>query len=134
MDEKKETERQREDYTPDRKKGGLGDWKAIIIALIAGITAILCVMIFSGSLVNYKKTAGAGGLTATGSASLDFESDLIVWRGSFSTYGATPKEAYSIIKRDSEIVKEYLLENGVSEEELVFSSVDISQRYCDLPE
>lgn len=66
MDEKKETGRQREDYTPDRKKGGLGDWKAIIIALIAGITAILCVMIFSGSLVNYKKTAGAGGLTATG--------------------------------------------------------------------
>ena len=129
MDEKKETGRQREDYTPDRKKGGLGDWKAIIIALIAGITAIICVMIFSGSLVNYKKTAGAGGLTATGSASLDFESDLIVWRGSFSTYGATPKEAYSIIKRDSEIVKEYLLENGVSEEELVFSSVDISQRY-----
>ena len=34
------------------------------------------------------RTSGAGGLTATGSASLDFESDLVVWRGSFSAYGA----------------------------------------------
>ena len=129
MDEKKETVSQQTEYERDRRKGGLGDWKAIIIALIAGITAIICVVIFSGNLMNYKKTAGAGGLTATGSANLDFESDLIVWRGNFSTYGATPKEAYAVIKRDSEIVKDYLLENGVSEDELVFSSVDISQRY-----
>ena len=111
MDEKKETVSQQTEYERDRRKGGLGDWKAIIIALIAGITAIICVIIFSGNLMNYKKTAGAGGLTATGSANLDFESDLIVWRGNFSTYGATPKEAYAVIKRDSEIVKDYLLEN-----------------------
>ena len=81
---------------------------------------------FSGSIVDYKKTSGAGGLTATGSASIDFESDLVVWRGSFSAYGATPKDAYAIIKKDAEVVRQYLLENGVSEEELVFSSVDIS--------
>ena len=53
----------------------------------------------------------------------------MVWRGSFSAYGATPKDAYAIIKKDAEVVRQYLLENRVSEEELVFSSVDISQRY-----
>ena len=41
MDEKKETLSQQTEYERDRRKGGLGDWKAIIIALIAGITAII---------------------------------------------------------------------------------------------
>lgn len=124
MDGKKEM-----DERGGNRKGGAGEWKSVIIALIAGITAIVCVVIFSGSIVDYKKTSGAGGLTATCSASIDFESDLVVWRGSFSAYGATPKDAYAIIKKDAEVVRQYLLENGVSEEELVFSSVDISQRY-----
>ena len=77
MDGKKEM-----DERGGNRKGGAGEWKSVIIALIAGITAIVCVVIFSGSIVDYKKTSGAGGLTATGSASIDFESDLVVWRGS----------------------------------------------------
>lgn len=111
------------------RRGGIREWKGIIIALIAGMTAVACVVILTTSLVSYKKTSGGGGLTATGSASCDFESDLIVWRGSFSAYGVTTSDAYAVIKNDSEVVRQYLLENGVSEEELVFSSVDISQRY-----
>ena len=41
----------------------------------------------------------------------------------------TTGDAYGVIKNDAEIVKNYLLEKGVTEEEFVFSSVDISQRY-----
>ena len=51
---------------------------SVIIALIAGISAIICVSIFSGSLTNYKKYSGGSGITVTGSASCDFESDQIV--------------------------------------------------------
>lgn len=105
------------------------EFKGIIIAVIAGITAVLCISILANSLVSYKRTSGSGGLTATGSASCDFESDLIVWRGSFTAYGSTTREAYDIIKRDSEVIKKYLLDNGVSEEEMIFSSVSISQRW-----
>ncbi|MDE6846621.1 MAG: SIMPL domain-containing protein, partial [Lachnospiraceae bacterium] len=68
------------------------EYKGIIIALIAGICAIICVSILSGNMVSYKKTSGSGGLTATGSANCDFESDLIVWRGGFSAYGRTARE------------------------------------------
>ena len=50
-------------------------------------------------------------------------------RGGFSAYGMTTGDAYGVIKNDAEIVKNYLLEKGVTEEEFVFSSVDISQRY-----
>lgn len=102
---------------------------AIAVALIAAVAAVACVTILTVGATTYKRSANGTGLTATGSASSDFESDLIVWRGSFSAYGATTKDAYEVIKNDSQLVKNYLLENGVTEVELVFSSVDISQRY-----
>ena len=112
----------------ERKGRGL-NWTGILIALIAGVTAIICAVVLSGNLVQYKKTSGSGGLSATGSATCDFESDLVVWRGSFSVYGEDTADAYAVIKKDAQLVKEYLLANGVTEEEMVFSSVDISQQY-----
>ncbi|MFG6336399.1 MAG: SIMPL domain-containing protein [Lachnospiraceae bacterium] len=105
------------------------EYKGIVIALIAGICAIVCTTVFTGNLVSYKKTSGSGGLTATGSANCDFEADLIVWRGSFSREGSTTQEAYRSIKKDAELIQKYLLDNGVSEEEMVFSSVTISERW-----
>ncbi len=105
------------------------EYKGIVIALIAGICAIICICVFTGGLVDYKKTSGSGGLTATGSANCDFESDLIVWRGSFSSYGRTTQEAYRSIKKDAGLIREYLEEKGVTEEEMVFSSVSISTRW-----
>ena len=111
---------------------GIQEWKGIIIALIAGISAVVCISIFSRNLVEYKKTSGSGGITATGSANCDFESDLIVWRGSFSTYGITTKEAYAQIKSNAEMTRDYLLKSGVTEEEMVFNSVNISQHYTSM--
>lgn len=105
------------------------EFKSVAIALIAAVSAVICVSIFTGGLVDYKKTGGGSGITATGSASCDFESDLIVWRGSFSVNGDTPREAYEVIKRDAQLVKQYLEENQVTEDEMVFSSVNISQTY-----
>lgn len=111
------------------EKNRMKEWKGIAIALIAGACAIACVSIFTGNLVSYKKTSGSGGLTATGSANCDFESDLIVWRGSFSREGATTQEAYRSIKKDAELVQKYLVDNGVKEDEMVFSSVTINERW-----
>lgn len=105
------------------------EYKGIVIALIAGICAIICTSVFTGNLVTYKKTSGSGGLTATGSANCDFESDLIVWRGSFSSEGLTAQEAYRSIKKDADLIRKYLVDNGVSEEEMVFSSVTINERW-----
>ena len=90
----------------------------ILTAIIAAVTAVVCVLIVTSQFTGYKKTANSMGLTATGSASCDFESDLIVWRGRFSAYGMTTGDAYGVIKNDAEIVKNYLLEKGVTEEEL----------------
>lgn len=110
------------------KRRTAGGFYAVITALIFAAAAVACVILAVSGLVRYKSGIGDG-LTATGSASRDFESDLVVWRGSFAAYGATTQEAYEVIKNDAGVVKKYLLDNGVTEEELVFSSVDITQRY-----
>ncbi len=101
----------------------------VLVALIAAAAAMVCTAIFTNGLVSFKKSGAGDGLTATGSASCDFESDLVVWRGGFSASGTTTEEAYRIIKDDAEELKAYLFENGVTEEELVFNSVDTSPTY-----
>lgn len=101
----------------------------ITIAVIIGVCLIVCTIITMTSLISYKKQSNSNGITATGSSSCDFESDLIVWRGSFSAYGATTTSAYHTIQSDAEKIKDYLLENGITEEEMVFSSVNISKHY-----
>lgn len=103
-------------------------YKSIIVTFIAGLCFIMSVTIAINGFVKYKQSA-VGGITVTGSASKNFTSDLIVWRGSFSAYGETSKEAYEVIKKDSKIIKDYLINNGVKEEEFVFSSVTIEQQY-----
>lgn len=110
----------------ERGKDILKNINPIIVTLIAGICIIMSINTGIKGLLLYKKS-GSGGITVTGSASRDFTSDLIVWRGTFSAFGSTTKEAYEIIKEDAEIIKNYLIENGVSEEELVFYSVNTSK-------
>lgn len=72
------------------KTGFMAQARSVIIAIIAALSAIICVSIFTGGLVDYKKSGGGSGITATGSASCDFESDLIVWRGSFLSTAIRP--------------------------------------------
>lgn len=105
------------------------EYKGVLISITAGICAIICTAILVVGFVSYKKTAGSGGITATGSANCDFESDLIVWRGSFSAYGQTTTEAYDILKNDAQMIKEYLQSNNVGDDEMIFNAVNINQRY-----
>lgn len=105
------------------------EYKSVLVAVICSICAVVCVALAVGGLTSYKESSGSGGITATGSASMDFTSDLIVWRGSFSASGMTTQEAYGEIKRNSEIVKKYLSDNGVTEDEMIFYSVSIQQKY-----
>ena len=115
----------------NEKKGGnlFMQYRPVLIALIAGICAIICVSIMTGNVVDCKRSAAGSGFSATGSASVDFESDLVVWRGSFSVHGDTPKDAYAQLSRDGDIVRSYLKDNGVADDEFIFSSVSIAQTY-----
>lgn len=98
-----------------------------IPALILGIAIVISTIGGMYLFTDYKKGVG-NSISATGSAELDLESDLIVWRGYFDAIGETSKDAYDIIKVDADKVKKYLLNSGIKESEMVFNSVNISEK------
>ena len=100
-------------------------------ALIIGICIITsCAFIAFG--LSHFKSDSSHLITATGSASVDFQSDTIIWRGYFSAVADTSKDAYIKIKDDAKRVRKYLTSNGISENEIVFNSVDIGRTYRQL--
>ena len=105
-----------------KKGGGSSPLSAVFIALAVVISSA----ILSYGFVYYK-TSGDNDIKATGSASFDFESDLIVWRGNFSQEAATSRIAYEKIKSDADVVRDYLKRQGLSDKEIVFSSVDVTR-------
>ena len=66
---------------------------ALLIALGLAVSSIGGMYLFT----DYKKGVGSM-ISATGSAELDLDSDLIVWRGSFNAVADTSKEAYAKIQ------------------------------------
>ena len=102
-----------------------------LTALIIGLCIVIsCVALAFG--LSHFRAESSHVITATGSASVDFDADIIIWRGSFSATAYTSQEAYSKIKGDADLVKNYLSKNGVSDDEVVFNSVDIGRTYDDV--
>ncbi len=111
----------------NNKKGGT-------LFFLPSLFIAIAVIISSGLLCYgfiYYKTSGDNDIKATGSASLDFESDLVVWRGNFSQEATTSRIAYEKIKNDADIVRDYLKKQGLTDKEIVFSSVDVSRTTAD---
>ncbi len=103
------------------KKGWLG-------ALIIGLSVVASCVALAFGLANFR-SEGTHLISATGSASVDFEADTIIWRGYFTATDYTSRGAYSKIKSDAERVKEYLTKAGITDDEAVFNSVDIGRTY-----
>ena len=93
-------------------------------------------MIISAGLLAYGlsrfRSVESHTIGATGSASVDFESDLIIWRGSFDTHAETTDMAFRQIKKDAASVKDYLIEKGVKEDEIVLSSISVTRTQRDV--
>ncbi|MCR5196340.1 MAG: SIMPL domain-containing protein [Pseudobutyrivibrio sp.] len=101
-----------------------------VTALIIGICIVLSFGALAFGLYHFRSDSGQA-ITATGSANVDFEADTIIWRGEFSARAYTSKEAYDSLKEDSSFVKQYLLDNGITEDEMVFNPVGIGRTYSD---
>ena len=100
-------------------------------ALIIGLSIVASCGLLAMGLSKFRSES-VHEIAATGSASVNFESDLVIWRGSFSVRDYTTKDAYAQIKDNANVVKKYLLDNGVTEDEIIFNSVDIWKNYRDV--
>ena len=98
-----------------------------ITAIIIGISAIIAFALIGNAYKYRSKTMET--IVVTGLAEKDFNSDLIVWNGSYSRKSYDLKEAYSTLKIDENAIRSYLLKKGISPANMVFSSVMINKEF-----
>lgn len=99
----------------------------IISSTIVGFCAIISFAII-GNAYKYRSNT-MDTIVVTGLAEKDFNSDLIVWSGSYSRKSLDLKEAYSILKADENSIRSYLLKKGIDANDLLFSSVTINKEF-----
>lgn len=101
--------------------------KQYINSVIIAVAAIVVAAIL-GSSYSYKfKQNQTIGVTGLGEE--NFTSDLIVWQASFSKKGTDLKGISIALNEDRLKIKRYLTSKGISEKDIVFSSVNISKEY-----
>jgi hypothetical protein len=104
--------------------------KAIISCLVALILvagAITCATIVTTGLVRIKSSRTS--IIVTGSAKQQITSDLIVWTGSFNTKAKNLHDAYTQLEANRDVVTKYLKDQGLSEDDFVFSSINTMINY-----
>lgn len=99
----------------------------VTIAAIVAAAMIICAFVFRDAYIS--RTEKTGNIEVTGLGEREFTSDLIVWSGYFKRMAPALKDAYADLDKDREVVRKYLISNGVPEKEIVFSSVNISKEF-----
>ncbi|MBM3923078.1 MAG: SIMPL domain-containing protein [Sphingomonadales bacterium] len=96
-------------------------------AIGLGLTILVSVFILANAY-KYKFKQNET-ITVTGLAEKDFESDQIIWTGSYSRKTLELKEAYSLLKQDEKNLKNYFTTKGINANEIIFSAVSIEKEY-----
>mgnify|MGYP001032745468 FL=1 len=97
-----------------------------ISALIFAAAIILSSLFLGKAYVDRNQRDGE--IQVTGLGKLDFDSDLIVWEGSFSAQNVNLKEAYTQLEDHKSTIKKYLKDKGVASAEIVFSAVSVTDK------
>ena len=90
----------------------------IVIGIIAAVAFIAAVWV--AGYYFYKTKGPAKTMSVVGLAEQDFESDLIVWDLNYSVRNMNMKDAYSMLKQQNNVVKEYLKSLSESKPTKVF--------------
>jgi len=102
--------------------------KTSLNSFIIGISLILISLIVAGA---YKyKFKGEETITVTGLAEKNFTSNMIVWEGDYSRKMPDLKSAYDLLKKDESTVSAYLKQKGINNNEMLFSSVEITKEFA----
>jgi len=101
--------------------------KPYLTALIIGVAAIIAFALISNA-VKYRSTSSET-IVVTGLAEQDFNSNFIVWSGTYSRKSADLKSAYAALKVDENAIRTYLIKKGIDNSQMVFSSVTINKEF-----
>ncbi|MBS4759240.1 MAG: SIMPL domain-containing protein [Clostridium sp.] len=98
------------------------DYQIVLLGLIIALGAVLSTFILSHAVISYQKL-NKQALSVTGSASRNVKSDLAVWKAYYEVRSKDLKSGYAKINADKQSVKEFLLSNGLKEEDIKFTPV-----------
>ena len=106
---------------------------------LPSVAFVIATFILGSSLVVLKNShrlfsKATSDIEVTGSTSQDFDSDLAVWQGQFHRKAMDLKEAYASMKADKEVVRAFLLEQGIPEAHFAFLAIDMEQKYKSVPQ
>ena len=92
-----------------------------LTAIIFGVSIIIAAFFLGNSYVRRANPPQI--ISVTGLGTQNFISDLIVWEGTFITTDKDLKTAFEALKRDKELVNNYLKSKGLPQDAIVFNSV-----------
>ena len=91
------------------------------------LSVVLSAYLLADAFRNRNESSNV--ISVTGLGSKDFASDLIVWSGSFHKMNPELKIAYAELDAAREVINGYLVQKGISSEEIIFSAIDIEQQF-----
>lgn len=99
----------------------------VIGSIVAGVAIILFALVLSGAYKYKYKTTNT--INVTGNAKTDFESDIVKWSASYSRKSMDLSVASDQLSKDRELVRSFLLQQGIKESEIRFNSVNINREF-----
>lgn len=99
----------------------------IIIALILSLSIIISCIIGVKGLADFKRKKYS--INIKGYTKEQIISDWIVWTGYYDVEAESLKDGYALLEADKEKVNAYLTGKGFKEEDLIYSSISISEKF-----
>ncbi|TDQ79878.1 SIMPL domain-containing protein [Sphingobacterium yanglingense] len=99
----------------------------IVISVVAAIALVVSAFVLAGAYKYKFKVSNT--INVTGNAKKDFESDIVKWSASYSRKSMDLSEASEQLKRDRDMVKSFLIQRGIKENEILFEAVNISKDF-----
>jgi hypothetical protein len=95
--------------------------------LIIGLALILCALIVRNTIISVKRTGQT--VQVTGAAFKPITSDYAIWEASIQTTSVDVASGYAKMKRDLDLTKVFLGENGFDETKCEIGAVQVNQNY-----
>lgn len=100
----------------------------IIVATIAAVAIVVFALII-GNAYKYKYKVN-NTINVTGNAKKDFESDIVKWSASYSRKSMDLSSASEQLKQDRDLVKGFLVRQGIDAKEILFNAVNINREFA----
>ncbi len=98
------------------------DYQIVILGLLIALGAIISTFVLAHGIVSYQKLQNQT-LSVTGSASQEINSDLAVWRAFYEVRSKDLKSGYAKINADKKVLNDFLIANGMQQNDIQFSPV-----------